>query len=414
MATTRTDPLFDPEVVERPHPYYAHLRQVDPVHRIEGTNAFLVSRLDLIHQVVADPKTYSSQSAEFLWVTEANEPLLRSPGAVGAGPEVELSVLATADPPDHGRQRRVLSRLFSAGAINARGARVPAIDRLESRRVPPGRSRRMDGCDRGAAAHGDGGPPARPTGRHRLPALKEQGYASVELIGGFAPERDRRALQDKMTELGPVIDGYAAARSSNDPDRSTVIGACAEAVADGQLDDVEAFIILGILLAAGGESTTSLLGTGARILAEQPDLQDRLRVQPDLIPAFVEEACRVDPPFRGHYRRVRTDTTLGGVELEAGSRLVLLWPAANRDPETFGHPEDIDVHRPNPRQHVGFGWGIHLCLGAPLARLEAKVTFERLLARTSSFSIEVPPGDLRHHKSLMIRRLVELPLSLHQ
>ncbi len=413
MATTRTDPLFDPEVVERPHPYYAHLRQVDPVHRIEGTNAFLVSRLDLIHQVVADPKTYSSQSAEFLWVTEANEPLLRSPGAVGAGPEVELSVLATADPPDHGRQRRVLSRLFSAGAINAR--------ELEFRRLIDSS---LDTCLQAGRVEWMGAiaEPLPMVMVARLlglpddtaPALKEQGYASVELIGGFAPERDRRALQDKMTELGPVIDGYAAARSSNDPDRSTVIGACAQAVADGQLDDVEAFIILGILLAAGGESTTSLLGTGARILAEQPDLQDRLRAQPDLIPAFVEEACRVDPPFRGHYRRVRTDTTLGGVELEAGSRLVLLWPAANRDPETFGHPEDIDVHRPNPRQHVGFGWGIHLCLGAPLARLEAKVTFERLLARTSSFSIEVPPGDLRHHKSLMIRRLVELPLSLHQ
>ncbi|MGP0030840.1 MAG: cytochrome P450 [Acidimicrobiales bacterium] len=413
MATTRTDPLFDPEVVERPHPYYAHLRQVDPVHRIEGTNAFLVSRLDLIHQVVADPKTYSSQSAEFLWVTEANEPLLRSPGAVGAGPEVELSVLATADPPDHGRQRRVLSRLFSAGAINAR--------ELEFRRLIDSS---LDTCLQAGRVEWMGAiaEPLPMVMVARLlglpddtaPALKEQGYASVELIGGFAPERDRRALQDKMTELGPVIDGYAAARSSNDPDRSTVIGACAQAVADGQLDDVEAFIILGILLAAGGESTTSLLGTGARILAEQPDLQDRLRAQPDLIPAFVEEACRVDPPFRGHYRRVRTDTTLDGVELEAGSRLVLLWPAANRDPETFGHPEDIDVHRPNPRQHVGFGWGIHLCLGAPLARLEAKVTFERLLARTSSFSIEVPPGDLRHHKSLMIRRLVELPLSLHQ
>jgi cytochrome P450 len=81
-------------------------------------------------------------------------------------------------------------------------------------------------------------------------------------------------------------------------------------------------------------------------------------------------------------------------------------------PFTFAHPDDIDLERPNPRQHVGFGWGIHLCVGAPLARVEAKVAFEQLLARTTSFSIDAASAPLRHHRSLMIRRLVELPLVL--
>jgi cytochrome P450 len=175
---------------------------------------------------------------------------------------------------------------------------------------------------------------------------------------------------------------------------------------------MEALGILGLILSAGGESTTSLLGTGVRILAQDAELQDRLRREPELIPAFVEEACRVEPPFRGHYRRVLTDTTLGSVELPAGARLVLVWPAANRDAETYEHAEVLDVDRPNPRQHMGFGWGIHLCIGAPLARLEARVTFERLLARTSSFTVQAPPSSLRHHRSLMVRRLVELPLTL--
>ncbi|HXA75108.1 MAG TPA: cytochrome P450 [Acidimicrobiales bacterium] len=411
MATARTDRLFEPEVVEQPHTYYAHLRQFDPVHPIDGTNAFLVARLDLIREVIANPQIYSSQSSEFLCLGEANQPYLRSPASVPSGLEGMDAVLATADPPDHGRQRKVLSHLFSAAAI---GAREEEFRRLVDSTLDP---YLRDGQVDWMRSIAEPLPVVMLTRLLGLsddtaPALKDQGYASVELIGGFVPETAREELLRKMTELGPAIDAYVGARSSDHPDQTTVIGACAQAVTDGRLSEVEVFVILGILLAAGGESTTSLLGTGARILAEQPDLQDRLRAQPDLISAFVEEACRIDPPFRGHYRRVVADTVLGGIQLETGSRLILLWPAANRDPEAFADPENIDVHRTNPRQHVGFGWGIHLCLGAPLARMEAKVTFERLLARTSSFSIDVASESLHHHKSLMVRRLVALPLTL--
>ena len=100
------------------------------------------------------------------------------------------------------------------------------------------------------------------------------------------------------------------------------------------------------------------------------------------------------------------------MDIPSGSRVVLVWPAANRDPDGFTAPESIDLDRPFPRQHVGFGWGIHLCIGAPLARLEARVVFARLLDRTSAIGIEGDRAGLAHHRSLMIRRLIELPLSL--
>ena len=120
---------------------------------------------------------------------------------------------------------------------------------------------------------------------------------------------------------------------------------------------MEAFGILGLLLAAGGESTTSLLGTAVRILAERPELQDRLRSDPELIPTFVEEACRLDPPFRGHYRQVAIDTTLGGVDIPARSRLVLLWPAANRDESLCAKPDQFgswtDQSSAPPRLRLG-------------------------------------------------------------
>jgi cytochrome P450 len=411
MAATTVDPLFDSMVLEHPHPYYAELRESDPVHLIQGTNAYLVSRFDLIQEVIANTNIYSSNSGEFLYLSESDQPGLRSPGHFTDGDIDVPGVLATADPPDHGRQRKILSGLLSAGAINQRQDEFrELINAALAAHLASGRVEWM-------AEIAEPLPMVIVTRLLGLPdstapALKEQGYASVEQISGFVSEERSQVLMQKVMEFGPVIEGYAAARSTDSPDQSTVIGVCAKAVGNGELSDMEAFGTLAILLAAGGESTTSLLGTAVRILAERSDLQERLRREPDLIPRFVEEALRLDPPFRGHYRRVVADATLGGVEIPAGSRIVLLWPAANRDEGLYAQPEEVDLRRTNPRHHVGFGWGIHLCIGAPLARLEAKLVLEGLLAQTSGFSIEGAPDGLRHHRSLMVRRLVSLPLKI--
>ena len=145
-----------------------------------------------------------------------------------------------------------------------------------------------------------------------------------------------------------------------------------------------------VLAGAGGESTSSLTGSATRILAEQPALQRELRANPLLIPDFVEEAVRLESSFRGHYRAVRRDTKLGDVELPQSSRILLLWAAANRDPETFESPDSVDLGRPNLREHLAFGRGIHFCVGA---RLEARIILEELLARTQSFSLDPVAGS---------------------
>ena len=406
------EPLFDPEIVEDPHGYYAKLRITDPVHEVPGTGTFLVTRMDLIHKVVAQPAVFSSVSTQFLH-HRANG---GAPGLQGAFPGLEAeaaagAVLAAADPPDHTRQRKVVARSLSTNAMQALEPEFRALtDLVLDDALRMGRIEWMSGLAEPLpmimVARVLGVPD------EQAPRLKEQGYAAVEAIGGFISAERLSELGQPMMDVGPVVDAYLAARMSKQHDPNTLIGVCADAVDAGELTEQEAFAMLFLLVSAGGESTTSLTGTAARILAERADLQDRLRRDPELIPAFVEEACRIDPPFRGHYRHVLADVDLGGVPLPAGSTVVLVWPAANRDPEAFSEPEDVDLERPNPRQHVGFGWGIHLCVGAPLARIEARVAIEQLLSRTTSFRVDPAGLPLRYHRSLMIRRLVELPLLL--
>jgi cytochrome P450 len=148
-----------------------------------------------------------------------------------------------------------------------------------------------------------------------------------------------------------------------------------------------------------------------RILAEDQNLQDQLRANPEQIPAFVEEALRLESPFRFHMRSTPRDTTLGGVDIAAESTLLLLWGAANRDPAEFDHPDQIDLGRPTPRHHVGFGRGMHHCVGAPLARMEARVVLSALLERTGRIALD-PGRAPTWVDSLMVRRHARLPVQL--
>ena len=141
---------------------------------------------------------------------------------------------------------------------------------------------------------------------------------------------------------------------------------------DKVFNDAEALAVLHTLLSAGGESTTGLLGNAVRLLAENSDLQEHLRQHLGRIPMFVEEVLRLEPPFRYHMRVTTKDTHLGAVDIPADSTVLLLWGAASRDASVFERPDEIDLEREVPRRHVAFGRGIHHCVGAPLARIEAR------------------------------------------
>jgi cytochrome P450 len=172
------------------------------------------------------------------------------------------------------------------------------------------------------------------------------------------------------------------------------------------------------LFSGGQETTVRLLSFALRILAERPDLQERLRSDRDRIPNFIEETLRYESPLRAQFRMAKVTTEVAGVPIPAGSTMMLLPGAANRDPNLFENPNDFDVDRENAKYHVAFGHGIHHCAGAHLARAEGRVTINRLLDRTSHVSISEAahgPADARRYDYLptyFLRGLAKLELEL--
>jgi cytochrome P450 len=175
---------------------------------------------------------------------------------------------------------------------------------------------------------------------------------------------------------------------------------------DGALPEVVDLVrIATFLFIAGHETTARLLSSALRVLAEDTDLQDTLRRNRKLVPNFVEEMLRLESPIKSDFRLTRVATALAGVDLPAGTTMMLLPGAANRDPAHFDCPAELRVDRPNARQNVAFARGVHSCPGGPLARVEGRVTIERILDRLSDIRISEA-----HHGPPDARRFDYVPL----
>ena len=218
--------------------------------------------------------------------------------------------------------------------------------------------------------------------RERLStAHKDVGHKPLE----FLYERFNEYIEDRrQTPRNDVLTGLATATF---PDGSTP-------------EAKDAALIAANLFAGGQETTVRLLSFALRMLGERPDLQASVREDRARIPNFIEETLRLESPLRAQFRMARVPTELAGVEIPAGGSIMLIPGACNRDPRVFVNPDEFDIDRPNARQHIAFGHGIHTCAGAPLARAEGRVTINRFLDRTADIAISEkvhgPAGSRRY------------------
>lgn len=396
--------LLDPATIADPTRFWAWLRAHAPVYRVPDVPLYLVSSWDLVLEALGRTDDFSSNLHALVYTGDDGMPALYDMSGRGAS----VQTLATADPPTHTVHRRavfpslverkmrevegytwaVAADLVAESAARRRvDASRALIDPLPMTVLAEVLGLRMEDVE--------------------IDDLLGWAFDGTDLLAGTNTLARMAELNDRAAEAGMFLFAQLA-EAAPDPETG-VIGAVAAGIADGAFTPEEGIATLVILLGAGGESTTSLIGSAVRILAEQPDLQEALRADLGLVPDFVEEVLRLESPFKGHYRVARRKTDLGGVAIAEGDSLFLMWSAANRDPTHFDAPDELRLDRPNPRDHLGFGRGIHHCVGAPLARMEARVTLEELLRQTTRFTLD-PARPPAYVNSMFVRRHAHLDL----
>jgi cytochrome P450 len=394
--------LFDDQYIQNPYPLYEQMHHGGPVHRIAESGFYAVSSWEAVNEAVARCGDFSSNLTATMMYQPGGTVAAFEFGELGGA----IQALATADEPAHSLHRKLLLPQLAAKRIRAFGPFISetAADIWDTD-AQGGQIEWMSAMADRLPMMIVGriiGVPDADIGK-----LTRWAYSATQMVEGLVTHDHTATAGVSVLELGGYITeqfGKAAANPHDD-----LLGDLATACATGVLDDVAALTMMITLFSAGGESTASLIGSAAWILATQPAVQQQLRRRPELLGAFLEEVLRYEPPFRGHYRHVLHDTELCGVQLPAGSRLLLLWGAANRDPMHFDNPGQFRLDRPMGKSHITFGKGIHFCVGAALARLEASLVLSQLLERTTNFRAADTGPWL---PSLLVRRLEHLHLAL--
>jgi len=384
--------VFNPmnaELRSDPYPFYARLRSKDPFHRCRAADGWVLSRYEDVLSVLRDP-SYSADERNYRrfssFVRRLRNAGLRDPYADDRGSMLRL------DPPDHTRLRGLVAKAFTPRAVERMRARIDAIlkELLDSR---PARGP-MELVTELAAPL-----PVRviaemlgipPEDHERFRSWSNEVVRSL----GDGKLEDRRAAQRAGEELERYLEAIIAARRAA-PREDLISALVAAEEAGDRLKRNELLSTLTLLLVAGNETTTNLISNATLALLRNPDQLEILRRAPEKVPGAIDELLRYDSPVQMTSRVACSDRELAGHRIQRGQQVILLLASANRDPDAFTDPDRLDVTRSDVR-HVAFSHGIHFCLGAQLARLEAGLALEALISRFPSFKLlpqDIPWGS---------------------
>ena len=394
---------FLPSYQANPYPAYAALRTQDPVHFSLAIQAWVLTAYEDCERVLRDAETFSSSSSTASGQLATVLQQQRREFPLG-----EVPTVLNSDPPVHTRLRTLLNRAFTPRAIE--GLRPHIEEIAASLLADAGRAGGRFDAVTGFAqplpiiviAELLGVPPSD------RDQLKEWSTAIANTTNVLNTEGALEAARQATIELIAYMDEIVARRRA--APGADIMTALVQAEEDGERlshDELLAFSIL--LLLAGHETTTNLIGNGLFALTEHPGQAARLRAEPELLPSAVEEFLRYDSSVQGAVRFARQTVEIGGRTIEQGSTLLLLLGAANRDPAQFPDPDALDVSR-SPNRHLSFGRGLHFCLGAPLARLEGDVAFRALLERFPE--PRVAEGGAQRSGTLVLRGMGKLELEV--
>jgi beta-dihydromenaquinone-9 omega-hydroxylase len=383
VRLTGFDPLST-EVIADPYPWYERLLAGPRVHYNPRRRLWILCR----HEDVRAAAHAHGELSSAEGVTFVRRP---------------LPMLLTIDRPEHARLRRVVARHFTHDAL---ARRRPAIEEIAERAIERAMGReRCDAVSELAApvpveviAEILGVPRAD---RGRFRRWSDQIVIGFNLAPGNLA-RTTASVLPAIFRLHAYFDAVFAARRAAPAD--DLISHLARSSAEGRLSAEELFWFALLLLVAGNETTTNLIGTMLLTLADLPDVHERVRDQPALLPAAVEESLRLHSPIQSLYRTAIGPYPVGEATVPAGERVLLLFAAANRDPRRYAQPGSFDLDR-DCADHLAFGAGIHFCLGAHLARLEASAVLRRVLARARRIELTGEPVWTRNPALRGLQRL---------
>jgi cytochrome P450 len=370
-----------------------------PISSIGNSGFHLISSFELIQEVLDREADFSANLKGVLYRSHDGNPDCFDLSETGA-----LDVIATADGANHARHKKVLANAFTTKSVMQYEAYIRKIADKEIQKI------KVNG---GSCIATIEKIPAMVISKLiGLPDTEYDDFIRWIMIGGsiLAGEISSDGLHYLAVETekmsGYLLEKFNLLQNPNFRDQS-LLSVLRDAFENGDISQEEAIGIAIILFGAGGESTSALMGSSIYHLATKSEIQNELRKNNELIGPFIEEVIRMSPPFRFHYRHVNSDCFLGGYPLLSGEKLLLSWDSANRDENQFNNPNEFSLKREKPKNHIGFGRGVHFCIGATLARLEVKIFIETLLESFDQFKLKNEPCYLN---SIFVRRFTSLEI----